>query len=401
MTAAPADSTIIVGAGIAGLSAAIALARDGHPVTVLEQASHLEALGAGIQLGPNAVRILQSWDMEELLRPHVTAPAGIAIHDGLSGECLNRIPLGRTIQHRHGAPYWVVHRADLQQVLLARLQQLDGVQLELGFQFDMYKRQNGHVCALDEADTAHTGHLLLGADGLWSQVRRQVTGFNPDPEFSGKTAWRTTIDTAALPQGLWTSHTGLWIAPNAHLVHYPIRSGRQLNMVAIIDDTGDDWQGAVWAAPADGQELLAHFAHWAAEPRRLLQLARTWSKWPLFRAPRGVRWPLSAGPVLLIGDAAHPVLPFLAQGAAMAIEDAAEIARSLKLSQGHAARAIAGFTAARGARLQKVRTVSEQMGRLYHLPGPFALARNFVLRHRNPARLLASLDWLYGYRLER
>ena len=394
---ASSDEILIMGAGIAGLGAAIALSLDGHPVTVLERSEELKEFGAGVQLGPHAVRILQRWGIAELLRPHISAPTGVAVHDGKTSALITRIPLGRTIEKRHGAPYWVVHRADLQNALLKRLKTFSTAKIRLGFNYDLYKRVNDHVTVLPEEGKPLHGRVLIGADGLRSQVRRQVTGRDPDPEFSGKTAWRALIDTASLPDGLWRSYTGLWMAPNAHFVHYPINGNRQLNIVAIIDD---EWQDEVWAAPGNPKEVMSHFTRWAAEPRKLLSLPEKWMKWPLFRQPRGVIWPMSAGPVLLIGDASHPVLPFLAQGAAMAIEDAAAFALYLRQARGDVRMTVGMFEAARRPRVRRVQRTSEKMGRIYHLPAPLNLARNRVMQHRGREQLLASLDWLYGHDVE-
>ena len=391
------DRVLIVGAGIAGLSAAIALSLAGEKVIVLEKSEPLEEIGAGIQLGPNAVRLLDAWGVTKYLKHKVIAPKGVALYYAPSGELLNRVPLEGCIEHRHGAPFWVVHRADLQQSLLKRLQELDSCDVVLGFRFEMYKYQNNHVCILREDGNTLCGKAILGADGIWSQIRQQIVGFRGQPKFAGKTAWRALIDRDALPDGLWNSYTGVWMAPNAHIVHYPVRGGAKLNIVAIIDDS---WRDRVWASPGRRDDLLAHFTSWALEPQKLLQIPQTWSKWPLYRQHSRAHWPLAMGPVAMIGDAGHPVLPFLAQGAAMAIEDAAVLAAHFRETNRPVAARLQAYASARQRRVQRVQAASARMGHVYHLRGPLRWARNEILKRRKSSTLLASLDWLYGYRPE-
>ncbi len=392
------DRILIIGAGIAGLAAAIALSQAGQKVTVLEKAKSLEEIGAGVQLGPNAVRLLDALGVSPYLKPKVSAPKGVILYDAPSGEQINQIPLQGYIEHRHGAPFWVVHRADLQQSLLNRLQEFDSSEVVLDFHFEMYKYQNDHVCILREEGDPLCGKALIGADGLWSQIRPQIIGFRSEPVFAGKTAWRALIDCDALPDGLWKSHTGVWLAPNAHVVHYPVRGGAKLNIVVIINDR---WRDKVWSAPGRRDDLLAHSSHWAPELQKLIQIPQSWRKWPLYRQHPRARWPLAMGPVALIGDAGHPILPFLAQGAAMAIEDAAVLATCFKDSNQPVAARLQNYAAARQSRVRRVQFHSALMGNIYHLAGAMRWARNAVLKRRDPRSLLASLDWLYGYRLDK
>jgi salicylate hydroxylase len=386
-------SIIIAGAGIGGLTAALAVARAGYRVVVLEQAKRLEEAGAGIQLSPNATRILSDLGLAERLRPQAVAPEAIEIR-AASGRAIQRIPLGETAERRYGAPYWVIHRADLQAALVAAVGEMPDITLKLGTRAeDFALHQHGLTVqtrgtqALDEQ-----GLALIGADGVWSSLRSPM-GDRSLPVFAHRTAWRAILPAARLTEEFRAPVTGLWLGRDAHLVHYPIKAGQMVNIVAIIRD---DWNESGWSAPGKPGDLAPRFAGFAAEARTLLAMPERWQKWALFdRAPS---LPRRKGPVTLIGDAAHPMLPFLAQGGAMGIEDAAVLAQCLAHAGEDIARALRRYERTRRRRVARVQREARRNSWRYHLAGPLGFARNAVLGAMSGEKLLARYDWLYGWK---
>jgi salicylate hydroxylase len=386
-------SIIIAGAGIGGLTAALTIARTGYRVVVLEQATRLEEAGAGIQLSPNATRILADLGLAERLRPLAVAPEAIQIR-AASGRPIQRIPLGETVEQRYGAPYWVIHRADLQAVLLAAVKESLDITLKLGTRAeDFALHQHGLTVqtrgpqALDEQ-----GIGLIGADGVWSSLRARMGDRSP-PVFAHRTAWRAILPAAQLGQEFRSAVTGLWLGRDAHLVHYPVKAGTLVNIVAIIRDS---WNESGWSAPGRFADLAPRFATFAPQARALLEMPERWQKWALFdRAPS---LPRREGPVTLLGDAAHPMLPFLAQGGAMGIEDAAVLAQCLAQAGDDIARAMRSYERTRRRRVARVQREARRNAWRYHLAGPLGFARNSVLGRMGGEKLLARYDWLYDWK---
>jgi salicylate hydroxylase len=384
-------SVIIAGAGIGGLTAALAIARAGYRVVVLEQAARLEEAGAGIQLSPNATAVLAGLGLADRLRPLSVAPEAIHIRTA-SGRTIQRIPLGERAAQRYGAPYWVIHRADLQAALVAAIKESPDVTLRLGTRAeDFALHQHGlTVQTRGTHEPDERGIALIGADGVWSSLRARMGDRTP-PVFARRTAWRATLPAANLMEEFRAPLTSLWLGRDAHLVHYPVKAGAMVNVVAIIRD---DWHEPGWSAPGRFTDLAPRFAGFAAEARALLALPERWQKWALFdRAPS---LPRREGPVTLIGDAAHPMLPFLAQGGAMAIEDAAVLAQSLRDAE--PARALRAYEDLREHRVARVQKEARANSWRYHLAGPLGLARNAVLGLMGGEKLLARYDWLYDWK---
>jgi len=381
---------LIAGGGIGGLAASIALARRGIESEVLERSRFSEETGAGIQLGPNATRALAALGVLEAIGARAFKPDAIAIYDGLTGRKLSSLPLGKSVEDRYGAPYLTLHRADLHAGLRAAAEKLVPVTLRPGFEVSAVDTQGADVLVRGIDGSEANGAALVGADGLWSAVRPLIAPA-ASLRFTGATAWRTLLPREDLPAPFNASEVGLWLGPRAHLVHYPVRGGADLNVVAVTEG-GAALQG--WNQTSSAETLLAGFTGWNKDSRSLLQRAAVWRSWSLYGLT-GLRR-FSEGRIALLGDAAHPVLPYLAQGAALAIEDAVALAEAVAASPGDPAQAFRRYAERRRARASGVQRLSRRFGRIYHFGGLLRLARNLVLERRSGTAALADLDWLYG-----
>jgi salicylate hydroxylase len=384
------ERVLIAGGGIGGLAASIALARRGIESEVLERSRFSEETGAGIQLGPNATRALAALGVLEAIGARAFKPDAIAIYDGLTGRKLSSLPLGKSVEDRYGAPYLTLHRADLHAGLRAAAEKLVPVTLRPGFEVSAVDTQGADVLVRGIDGNEANGAALVGADGLWSAVRPLIAPA-ASLRFTGATAWRTLLPREDLPAPFNASEVGLWLGPRAHLVHYPVRGGADLNVVAVTEG-GAALQG--WNQTSSAETLLAGFTGWNKDSRSLLQRAAVWRSWSLYGLT-GLRR-FSEGRIALLGDAAHPVLPYLAQGAALAIEDAVALAEAVAASPGDPAQAFRRYAERRRARASGVQRLSRRFGRIYHFGGLLRLARNLVLERRSGTAALADLDWLYG-----
>ncbi len=389
---------IVAGAGIGGLTAALALARQGWRVTVLERAPVIEEAGAGLQISPNASSVLARLGVLDRFMLHATTPEALQIRRARDGSDLMRLPLGPLADLRWKSPYVVAHRADLQRTLIEALAQEPSVTIKtgasvLGFASSSEGIQVGGK--MGAINVRHEGDLLIAADGLRSVLRERLgLGLGDKPVYSGRTAWRALLDARAAPAHALRLQTNLWLGPKAHLVHYPLRSGSIVNVVAITEDAwrGDDDKD-FWAVRGDPEAVTRRFAKWHRDARDLVGAVTEWRRWPLFDRNPVTRW--SVDRVVLLGDAAHPVLPFLAQGAALAIEDAQALANAAVAHGGDIRSLISTYEKARIARAATVNTASRRQGSIYHLPGALGLARDFAMRSMGPERLMSRLDWLY------
>lgn len=383
---------LIAGGGIGGLATAIALAGHGIPSRVLEKRAQFSEAGAGIQLGPNGVRALRRLGIARDLAPNAGQPREIKVFSGGSGAMLTRLPLGDWIEARHGAPYWVVHRQDLLAALLAGAKRSDLIELVPGFEVVRFAT-NGEIVRAESSDgTGAEGRALICADGVFSRLRQQIDG-RARLRFAGKTAARAVLDASAAAPVLDAEAIGVWMAPDAHVVHYPVRGGREIAVVVILDE---DWQDEEWSAPADPARLQAALAPFAPVLRDALSPITDWRRWALFDSDPLTAW--RRGRATVLGDAAHPLLPFLAQGGSLALEDAVTLADVLAAAGGDVEGALAVYAHARRARTTRVMAAARRNGRVYHLSGVAALARNAVLRALPPTQIMAGYDWVYGWK---
>jgi salicylate hydroxylase len=394
-------TAVIAGAGIGGLTAALSLARVGLQVIILEQAERLEETGAGIQLSPNASRVLLDLGLGDQLRAAAVTPTALRVLRARDGHEIVRMPLAQAAE-RFGAPYWVIHRGDLQAVLLEAVRTSPQVKLVLGTRVDrfavsadgitvqgVYSLPNAKVPARVDTESS----LLIGADGIWSAVRA-LLGDKTRPRFAGRVAWRALVPTEMAAKPAREPMVNLWLGRRSHLVHYPVAGGRQINVVAI---TEDHWDAPGWSTRSTPAEVLARYplGAWSRHARDLIGMPDHWLKWALHeRAPLS-RW--GDGPVTLLGDAAHPVLPFLAQGAALAIEDAAVLAAEITAHRDDVVQGLRAYESRRRGRTTRVQRTARQTGRIYHR-GVDAFLRDIGMRMLGGERLLQRYDWIYNWR---
>lgn len=388
---------VIAGAGIGGLSAALSLARAGKRVTVLERTAKIEEVGAGLQIAPNAGRALADLGLEEALTAIALEPEALNIRRGRDGAILARIDFPE-VNARWGAPFRVCHRADLQQILLHAARAHEAIEIRVSARVGDFSARDGGVRLRVHTpegveETAAAG--LVGADGQRSAVRGHLLPTERDaPFYSGLTAWRALVPRDSAPAALRARESNVWMLPGAHVVHYPLRDGSIINVVVIVTEPPRHVEGAA-VLSLTGPELARVFAPMrpAADLSGLIEAGASWRHWPLFARPPLKRW--SHGLVTLLGDAAHPMLPFLAQGAAQAIEDAEALGRAFLQFGVTPDSAFAAYEKARIARASKIVVRSRRQGDHLHLGGPAAMARDLVIRTLGGRGVLARNAWLY------
>lgn len=380
---------LIAGGGIAGLAAALGLARSGRPSHLFEQAPAFEEVGAGLQMSPNAVRALQWLGAWEAVAPACVIPSEIHVRDALTGAILQRLRLGKPFEATHGAPYRVCHRADLLAGLVRAARHSPHITLHTGTRATaMTATDGGASLSLADGRVAR-GAGVIAADGIRSTLRSMICG-EVRPLAAGHTIYRALIPFPAVPPGIEADCVTLWLAPGAHVVHYPVSNWRQFNIVAAINGNRD---ADGWSTPAETRELKMALADVAEPLAELLGVPTRWLKWPAMDLPSLPRW--SQGPLVLMGDAAHATLPYLAQGAAMALEDACVLGSAISTDQ--PAAAFAAFARARMARTARIRNQSRRQARIYHADGILALARNAALRLAGNHLLRRQTDWIYRW----
>ena len=379
----------VVGGGIAGLAAGLALAQHGISSQILERGTGAGLGGAGIQFGPNATRCLARLGVLPQTQARACRPDAIVVFDGLSSQRLADLPLGNWISLRHGADYLTAHRADVHDALLAAV--LDNPLIEMIFAFEVSRivQKPELVEVWNAGGESRRGHALIGADGIWSAVRKIAFGA-PPLESTGKTAARTVVSMAQVPKPLAGPIVGVWMGRRAHVVHYPVRNGAELAIIAVV---ADDWSGEGWGHRADAYLLQERFAEFGQPLQSLLAEVEGWRKWALYDPPAMPR--SEKGRITLLGDAAHPILPFLAQGAALALEEAIVLADAIAEYGSKVEAAFAHFERTCRGRAARVQAAARRNGRIYHLSGLPAQVRNLVLRTTPGSVLMSRYDWLY------
>ncbi|MEE9375281.1 MAG: FAD-dependent monooxygenase [Rhizobiaceae bacterium] len=388
----------IVGGGIGGLTSALLLERNGFRIRLFERSKKPAATGAGIQLSPNAIKILFSLGLEKPLRLASFHPRCVDIRSGITGQKLTNFHLGNEVLIRHNAPYLVLHRADLHAILRQACSKLVNIEINEGHEItDMAAHPNGVTLI---AETSHStvefrASGVIGADGIWSTARNFVHNAT-QPSFDGRIAWRALIDRKEVSDLLPKDATGLWLGPNAHLVHYPVRQGNVMNIVAVTP-----WQKKGEPHPNDWlsndreEERINAFDAWLPMLQSQIRLKAKWGGWPLYTTPRCGA--ITNGPLCLIGDAAHPLAPYSAQGGGAAIEDAAVLANACKENPANLEAAFKAYETIRRPRINKLIKLGRNNRRIYHLSSPANWARDMIMKRTPQTLMQKRMDWLYGW----
>ena len=384
-----AKQYLIAGAGIGGLASALALAKGKQRVCVLEQSPLVEEIGAGLQLGPNASSVLQALGVDEEVSSFAGFPEEVRILDGLTGKTLNKVALGPDFVERFGAPYRVIHRGDLLGVLLRAAEARKTIKIETSSKVQSYSDLGERGVEVETDAGRRKGSLLIGADGIRSSVRAQLLG-DGGPTPAGHVIARSLVSSAHMPVS--DNAVTLWLVPGGHVVHYPVRQGRVFNLVAAWDG---DFAEATWGMGAEAGEVEALAEGADARLKDILKAAPNWRKWAAAHREPVTTW--GAGHVTLLGDAAHPVLPYLAQGAVMALEDAVVLAAQLDAHES-AEKALRAYEAARQPRLAQMYDMCRKAGMAYHAGGPFRFIRNLVMRRMSDTASRNRVAWIYDWR---
>jgi 2-polyprenyl-6-methoxyphenol hydroxylase-like FAD-dependent oxidoreductase len=384
---------IVTGGGIGGLAAALALTRQGFAVKVLEQAAELGEIGAGIQLGPNAFAAFDALGVGEQARSRAVYTDEMVMHDALDETLVGRVPTGDAFRARFGNPYAVIHRADVHRSLLEGAQLSDRIQVSTSTTVQRVEQDDDGVTVHDSQGRTHRGIALIGADGVKSAVRRQFVG--DEARVSGHVVYRAVVDRQDFPADLQWNAASIWVGPNCHLVHYPLRGGEQYNVVVTFHSREkEEWS----VREGSRDEVRSYFEGICPRARQLIDLPKDWKRWAT--ADRGPIGQWTFGRVALLGDAAHPTLQYLAQGACMALEDAVTLGEALRVSGNDFTRAFALYQRSRVARTARVVLSAREMGRIFHAKGVERLVRNDLWKGRAPERYYDALEWLYGWKVE-
>lgn len=387
-----AQKVLIIGGGLGGLAAALACSRIGAPVALFERAAEFTEVGAGIQLGPNVVKILHEWGLQDALAGIAAFPNRLQVRCAMSGAELGVLRLGEVALAKYGAPYATVHRADIQAVLLAEVQKQTGVQLNLDSAVTRFEQSPKGVTLQMAKGHEVQGDVLIGADGGWSKVRQQLLNdglLQP----TGHLAYRAMVLQSSLPERLRSQQITAWLGPKLHVVQYPVRGGEWLNVVAIVHGrTQGDPQN--WDHSANAAELQRMMAATCAPLQDLIGTIEQWRLWALnIRPPMQGAYQQAQGRVALLGDAAHPMLPYLAQGASMAIEDASGLGQALGNLALDVPAALQHYAQSRWQRNARVQAGAIRNGQIFHASGPLRWGRDAAMKLLGE-RLL-DMPWLY------
>ena len=381
---------LISGGGIGGLVTAYALARQGFAVRVFEQAPEFKEVGAGIQLGPNIFRVLDKIGLKDAVLADAHIPPAQEMRDAVTGKLITNIPLDKPFIDRFGQPYAVTHRADIHATFLKACQSTNLISLETSRRVDGYEDHGDRVTVTLESGERAEGCALIGCDGMWSQIRDRIVG-DGKPRVSGHIAYRGVLKREQVPEDLWRPDVVLWAGPRCHFVHYPLRRGELYNLVAVFHS---DHYEEGWNAEGSKELLWNHFKGLRPEVLRLLQLIDTWRMWVLCDREPVKNW--THGRVALLGDAAHPMLQYLAQGACMATEDAVVLAEKVAAQPKDLPAAFKAYEQDRYLRTARTQIMARVYGEFYHARGVTAELRDMAVGSRTVEQSYDGIAWLYG-----
>ena len=382
---------IVSGAGIGGLTAALALAQKGRAALVLEKSAALGEIGAGIQLGPNAFHVFDKLGLGDEARAGAVIVDQLQLMDAVSGEQITALPTGHAFRQRFGNPYAVVHRGELHGFLVRRCRENALIELRTGSQVMDYQ-QDGEAVTVELAEGARLrGAALIAADGLWSKIRARVAGDGP-PRISGHTTYRSVIPLDLMPERFrWNTMT-IWAGPNCHIVHYPLSDWKSFNLVVTYHNHAPE---PVSGQPVEQEEVLAGFRHVHEKAQELLSVGTSWKKWVLCDRDPVDRW--VDGRVALLGDAAHPMLQYMAQGGCQAMEDALCLAEAVATVGEPMEQQLESYRRQRYLRTARVQLMGREMGdHVFHPSGAHAALRNAIMGAKTPEQWMDTLAWLYA-----
>jgi salicylate hydroxylase len=381
---------LVAGGGIGGLAAALALVRQGFSVKVLEQSPQIGEIGAGIQLGPNAFHAFDSLGIGEKARSRAVYTDYMVMHDAIDEYVVGRIPTGEAFRQRFGNPYAVIHRVDVHTSLLEGAQETGRVEFQTSTRVERIEQDADSVTVIDQNGTSHRGLALIGADGVKSVVRAQYV--NDPARVTGHVVYRAVVDKQDFPVDLQWNAASIWVGPNCHLVHYPLRGGEQYNVVVTFHSRQQEEWGVTEGSK---EEVQSYFQDICPKARQLIDLPKSWKRWATADREPIAQW--TFGRATLLGDAAHPTTQYMAQGACMALEDAVTLGEALRMNGNDFLKAFELYQRSRVARTARIVLSSREMGRIYHAKGVERLVRNDLWRGRTPERFYDAMEWLYGW----
>ena len=383
---------LIAGAGIGGLAAALALVRRGFTVKVLEQAPEIGEIGAGIQLGPNAFHAFDALGVGDNLRSNAVFTDYLVMHDAVDEYQVGMIPTGSAFRQRFGNPYAVIHRADLHLSLLEAVQKSRQVEMLTSTCVERIEQDDNGVTVFDSNGQSHKGLALIGADGVKSQIREQYV--NDPPRVTGHVVYRSVVDKKDFPAELQWNAASIWVGPNCHLVHYPLRGGEQYNVVVTFHSRKQEEWGVT---DGSAEEVQSYFQGICPKARQLIDLPKSWKRWATADRDPIAQW--SFNRVTLLGDAAHPTTQYMAQGACMALEDAVTLGEALRVHDNDFVKAFDLYQRSRVSRTARIVLSGREMVRIYHAKGVERLVRNDLWKGRTAERFYDAVEWLYGWNL--
>ncbi|WP_151979919.1 3-hydroxybenzoate 6-monooxygenase [Acinetobacter guerrae] len=384
---------LIAGGGIGGFAAALALAKQGFKVQVFEQAPEIGEIGAGIQLGPNAFHAFDALGIGEIARGKAVYTDYMVMHDAIDEYQVGKIPTDEKFRERFGNPYAVIHRADIHGSLVEGAKKYGNLEIITNCQIQNVEQDDSTVTITDQHGKQYQGQALIGADGVKSIVRETFVG---DPALvTGHVVYRAVVPESEFPKDLKWNAASIWVGPNCHLVHYPLRGGKEYNVVVTFHSREQEQWGVT-----DGskEEVLSYFQEICPKARQLIELPKSWRRWATADREPIDTW--TFGRVTLLGDAAHPTTQYMAQGACMAMEDAVTLGEALRINNNDILKAFEIYQKARVARTARIVLSSREMGKIYHAAGVKRLVRNDLWRDRPTERFYDAMEWLYGWNVK-